>query len=43
MRILFWNIRGLGSAGRRKLLLELINKYNFDGICIQETIKASFK
>lgn len=43
MKILFWNIRGLGSAGRRKLLIELANKHSFDCICLQETIKSSFK
>lgn len=43
MKILFWNIRGLGNAGRRKLLLELVNKYSFDCICLQETIKTGFK
>jgi len=29
MKIIFWNIRGMGSAGRRKLLIELIAKYLF--------------
>jgi len=43
MKILFWNVRGFGNAGRRKLLLELLNKHSFDGICLQETIKSSFK
>lgn len=43
MRILFWNIRGLANAGRRKLLIELVNKHSFDCICLQETIKSSFR
>lgn len=43
MKILFWNIRGLGNAGRRKLLVELISKFSFDCICLQETIKSSFR
>jgi len=43
MKIIFWNIRGMGNAGRRKLLIELIAKYSFDCICLQETIKTSFK
>jgi hypothetical protein len=43
MKILFWNIRGLGNVGRRKLLLELVNKHSFDCICLQETIKTSFR
>ena len=33
----------MGNAGRRKLLLELVNKHAFDCICLQETIKSSFK
>jgi exonuclease III len=43
MKILFWNIKGLGNEGRRKLLVELIDKHSFDCICLQETIKSSFR
>jgi exonuclease III len=43
MKILFWNIIGMGNAGRRKLLLELIAKNSFDCIYLQETIKYLFK
>lgn len=43
MKILFCNIRGLGNAGRRKLLAELVTKYSFDCICLQETIKTTFR
>jgi exonuclease III len=43
MKILFWNVRGLENAGRRKLLIELVNKHGFDCICLQETIKSSFR
>ena len=43
MKILYWNIKGLGNAGRRKVLLELVNKHSFDCICLQETIKSSFR
>jgi exonuclease III len=43
MKILFWNIIGLGGAGRRKMLIELVNKHNFDCICLQETIKSNFR
>lgn len=39
---LLWNVRGLGAAGRRKLLVELVNKHSFDCICLQETIKTTF-
>ena len=43
MKILFWNIRGLGAAGRRKLLVELLQKHEVCCNCLQETIKNSFK
>lgn len=43
MKIIFWNVQGLGNARRRKLLLELVNKHAFDCICLQETIKSSFR
>lgn len=43
MKILVWNIRGLGNAGRRKQLVELVARYDFDCICLQETIKTSFR
>ena len=42
MKILFWNVRGLGNAARRKQLLELISLHDFDCICLQETIKITF-
>lgn len=43
MKTLFWNIRGLGNASRRKLLVELVARHNFDCICLQETIKTTFR
>jgi exonuclease III len=43
MKILFWNVRGLGNLARRKQLVDLISLQNFDCICLQETIKSSFK
>jgi len=43
MKILFWNIRGLGNAGRRRQLVELCKKHNFHFICLQETIKETFR
>lgn len=43
MKMLFWNIHGLGNEGRRKLLLELIAKHAFDCVCLQETIKTTFR
>jgi exonuclease III len=42
MRILCWNIRGLGSRGRRKQLKELAASQNVDVTCLQETMKESF-
>ncbi|KAG2585397.1 hypothetical protein PVAP13_6KG417401 [Panicum virgatum] len=43
MKILFWNIRGLGAAGRRKQLVELSQQHNPQCICLQETIRHSFR
>ena len=40
MRILYWNIRGFGAKGRRSQIVELIRKYNLDGVCLQETIRS---
>jgi exonuclease III len=42
MKILFWNIRGLGASGRRNQLRELRKKHKVAVICLQETIKADF-
>jgi exonuclease III len=42
MKILFWNIRGLGARGRQKQLKDLINFHRVDAVCLQETIKANF-
>jgi len=42
MRILFWNIRGLNSGGRKKRLGELMIKHQVDVIYLQETIKQHF-
>lgn len=39
MRIIFWNIRGLGTGGRQRKLRELVFEQGADIICIQETIK----
>ena len=43
MKILFWNIRGLGGVGRRRQLVELCQQQNPQFICLQETIKDSFR
>jgi exonuclease III len=42
MKILFWNIRGLGARGRQKQLKDLISFHRVDAVCLQETIKADF-
>jgi exonuclease III len=42
MKILFWNIRGLGASGRRKQLGELRQTHRVDIVCLQETIKGDF-
>lgn len=39
MKVLFWNIRGLGQSGRRGQLREIVLKHKIDVICLQETIK----
>ena len=43
MKALFWNIRGLRGIGRRKQLVELCKQHSFHFICLQETIKDSYK
>jgi hypothetical protein len=42
MKILFWNIRGLGALGRKKQLGELRQTHRVDIVCLQETIKGDF-
>jgi exonuclease III len=42
MKILCWNIRGLGASGRRNQLRELRKTHRVDAICLQETIKSDF-
>lgn len=42
MKIIFWNVRGLNSGGRRKHLKELLFKHQVDIVCLQETIKQKF-
>jgi exonuclease III len=39
MKILFWNIRGINSGGRKKQLGEIMVKQQVDVVCLQETIK----
>jgi exonuclease III len=42
MRILFWNIRGVGGKGRIRQLRELVNKHRVEVLCLQETMKKEF-
>lgn len=42
MNILFWNIRGLGSKGRRAQLKRFLADHKITCVCISETIKQSF-
>jgi exonuclease III len=42
MKVLHWNIRGLGLPEKRRYLREFILKEHFDIICIQETKKEEF-
>lgn len=39
MKILFWNVRGLGEKKRRGQLKELIDKNRVDILYLQETMK----
>ena len=39
MKVLFWNIKGLGRATRRRQLKELVCSERGDAVGIQETIK----
>lgn len=43
MNILFWNVRGLGNPDRRRQLKEVVKDNKIEIICLQETIRVSFK
>lgn len=43
MRILFWNVRGLGKSYRRGLVKNHILQEDIDVVAIQETIKQNFE
>jgi len=40
--VLFWNVRGLGSRGRRAQLKKIIQDHQIRCLCISETIKQNF-
>jgi exonuclease III len=42
MKVLFWNVRGLGGRKRRGQLKELIGEHRVDVICVLETMKREF-
>jgi exonuclease III len=42
MKILFWNIRGLGASGRRKQLRDLRAFHRVDVVCLHKTFKSDF-
>lgn len=43
MKILFWNVRGLGKSNRRKLVKDHILQEELDIVALQETIKLDFE
>jgi exonuclease III len=42
MKILFWNVRGLGRSARRRQVSEYIKEEALDGVGLQETMKKDF-
>lgn len=42
MRVMFWNVRGLGKAYRRKMVHNHILQENLGIIALQESIKQDF-
>lgn len=43
MRIIFWNIRGIGKKARIRQLKDMMAKEKTDIIGLQETIKQGFQ
>lgn len=43
MKILFWNVRGVGKSHRRKLVANHVLQEDLDVVAIQETIKLDFE
>lgn len=43
MKILFWNVRGLGKSYRRNLVRNHILQEDVDIVALQETIKQDFE
>ena len=42
MKLMFWNVRGLGKTHRRSLVRDHVLSESLDLIALQETIKQSF-
>jgi exonuclease III len=42
MSVLFWNVRGLGSKGRKAQLKKIVQEHQIKCLCISETIKQNF-
>src|SRR4051812_14565899 len=42
MKILFWNICGFGTRGRRNQLRDLLSVEHIDILCLQETKRETF-
>lgn len=42
MKILFWNVRGVGKAHRRKMVANHVLREDLDIVALQETIKQDF-
>jgi exonuclease III len=42
MRIMFWNVRGLGNPARRRQVREHIAEEGLEGVGLQETMKTDF-
>ena len=43
MRLLFWNVRGLGKSNRRDLVKKHVLQESLDLVALQETIKQDFE
>lgn len=42
MKVMFWNVRGLGKSYRRSLVKDHVIQEDLDVVAIQETIKQDF-
>lgn len=42
MNILFWNVRGLGSKGRKAQLKKVLQEHRISYVCLSDTMKQNF-